>query len=550
MPKHLSMERSGISTAPPAEHELEQLLRTKAKEIYSIMTKRDIRRAQPTDANRVEDAIFDSLKDRRRVEFTVLWGGFKEGPTGKADEYDAMALDRIDAVAKEIQAVLNTIPEYNKRTHMAAGFPEGRWTRERWFIDEYYVRPNILFCDMHHRLASGVADERCLMYFDSIETEAHKRSIGIERLSRHYAHEYGQKQANLPWYVKIMSWFSFTPSECEFYSTFNTESITRRCDELCKDAKFMSELLPMAMRHSKLYRKGMSLTSVAKAYIEVELGFLEFMKRELGPDHIFISYSKPCVQGPMFGDIPSVYWYATKRGDSRVPCFMHDGEETSRSDSAQADRIDERPGLNYRKYMFIKRAIKFVLAASLNVSAMFYLSGNYAIPYTLLAGTAVAGGVTNMNAEWRSFRDKYYMDQHAKPKWKEFDRIGATTGLQIEQTCFAIHIPIPEYVVTADKNYDKLLSVGDAKSDKAKQLIAESEKMLGTSADGHEERVMPMFRDNAGGAMSLLLNAHETEPDSVEIMARIAKAAEALGNPDTSRFWLIMANAAYLGMLK
>jgi hypothetical protein len=155
-----------------------------------------------------------------------------------------------------------------------------------------------------------------------------------------------------------------------------------------------------------------------------------------------------------------------------------------------------------------------------------------------------------MNTEWRSFRDKYYMDQHAKPKWKEFDRIGATTGLQIEQTCLAIHIPIPGYVVTANKNYDKLLSVGDAKGDKAKQLIAESEKMLGTSADGHEERVMPMFRDNAGGAMSLLLNAHEIEPDSVEIMARIAKAAEALGNPDTSRFWLIMANAAYLGMLK
>jgi len=292
----------------------------------------------------------------------------------------------------------------------------------------------------------------------------------------------------------------------------------------------------------------MSLESVAKAYIEVELGFLEHMKEQLGANHIFVSYSKPSVQGPMFGNTPAVYWYATKRGDSRVPCFMHDGE-ASTSEIVKPDNAEKGKGLNYRKYVLVKKAVKFALVAILNLTAFAYLSGNYAIPYTLLAGRAVAQFGYESERDWQIFRDKYYENDKETPTWKEFNDAGNGTPNSIFQICAHLRIPVPAYVTSASKSFNHLLSVRDVKKDNAKELLAEGDRQLGIDPDkGNYEIGFNHY--NFGHAMSAYVKAHELEPGSVEILARIAKVCLQMGHAETSMYWLIQANAAHMGMLR
>ena len=142
------------------------------------------------------------------------------------------------------------------------------------------------------------------------------------------------------------------------------------------------------------------------------------------------------------------------------------------------------------------------------------------------------------------------MNTKDTPTWKEFDAVGAGTENQIYQLCRSLHMRVPEYVTTASENHDTLLSIEDAKNSRAKTLITEGEKLLKIGIDGHEDRVIPAFRENMGNAMKCLLNANDIEPNSVEIMAKIAKTAETIGYEEISKFWLIRANAAHLGMLK
>ena len=510
------------------------LLRLKAKEIYTVLTKRDIRREGPSDAQKVEDSIFDALKEHRRVNFTVLWGGFKEGPTGTADSFDIAALDRLVKIKKDIIAILGTIPTEHD---------------PKWHSESYWVNVDILFCDMHHRLASGISDEKCETYRSTLTPEANKRKIRVNILSERYEKAYENAKENAPWYMRALHWSIFQPSTYEFYSLFNNESIAKRCDELCADAKFMSELLPMAKKHSALYRRWMSLKSVARAYIEVELGFLELVQSRYDLSGIFISYSKPSIQGRLFGETPAVYFYATKRGVSDCPWFMYEGKKQA-GPTGRTKETDEDSGINYKGYMRAKNAVKYACAAVISAMTFLYLPGQYGIPYTLLAGKEIAGMVAESSAAWRAFRDKYYMNDKETPTWDEFDAISTGSERQIRDACFNLHIRVPDYVETADANEKRMLELNDVKSDEAARLIAEGNRLLDESIKDNEQVSLPAMKHKTVRAMTQFLDANKIEPKSITVMVRISRAARMLEQLESSKFWLIQANARYLEKLK
>ena len=233
-------------------------------------------------AERKRKALADTLEKglhTGKLDFTIIWGGFKESETGFADGYDEAVMKRLSNVKKDLENISG--------------------------VD---VNIRILFCNVHATI-NGVPKDNVLTYYNGGETKdgiskmAAKNGLDVKPLNELYLES------------------SWGGRENDFESIFSHaaekgDEDFKKFLEMARDPQTssMRRSVNAAQKHSR--HVGVSKETAAATYHAVRT-FERGMVDKFYPDTVYVSFSDPESNSVL--PQKSLNWWAVKARDGHTP---------------------------------------------------------------------------------------------------------------------------------------------------------------------------------------------------------------------------------------
>jgi hypothetical protein len=201
----------------------------KAALAYETLTRRDVRRAWPSEPETVLGRIEAAVDQDKPLKLVGFWGGFKQTRSAEVDGAERAALKRLAETVERI--------------------PGGA----------YVV---LLFADTHATEVNGASKEDVQKYFEGVKSSAAEYGFEVRLLS-----------SETP------------PGENGF------DEARRRASELLADKNLEQKLTSMAERHCKLAEE-IGEHAAARRYLETRLREDAWLSRKYS-DAVMFTYSSP-----------------------------------------------------------------------------------------------------------------------------------------------------------------------------------------------------------------------------------------------------------------